>query len=388
MSDVDIRPQGRGSWLVEVEALRAVAFVFIVFGHAVGVMAAIEHGWRSMALFGSVLALTRFSLLAFMAMTSLLIARRAVDGRPSSSFRAAGRLLWPYTLLTVGYLLLTRAIIGGQAAMAPQLLGDVVRAWFTGSGFYHLWYVVVALQIVLVAPFAAAVLKAAPIRIQLVALLLATTGTMVLVGQVGGPITRALPFTSVVFGPAADRVVFFWTAYVVLGVVIGLNFDAAMGLLRRYRGIVLSLYLICCVTLVALVVRQSALVGGDYRAVADISRVLQAWVVPFQMLSIVAWLDIAGLLARGRFGSLTSALAAVSFGGYLIHPFWLMVGSQWVSANNAQPNPLLTVLFLWAFTLGASYLSVVLVARVRVPFGEAVLGAVPAPVAARETNEM
>jgi fucose 4-O-acetylase-like acetyltransferase len=120
-------PAERSGWLIEVEALRAFSFVFIVFGHAVGMMASLSHGWLSMAAFGAVLGLTRFALLAFMTMSSLLIAKRIADGKSGSILRSAWRLVVPYTLFTVAYLLLERALAGGPPILAPQLAGQATE---------------------------------------------------------------------------------------------------------------------------------------------------------------------------------------------------------------------------------------------------------------------
>ncbi|TLM98619.1 MAG: acyltransferase, partial [Actinobacteria bacterium] len=278
--------EGRDGWLIEVEALRAVAFVLIVFGHAVGVLASVQHGSVTMALFGAALALSRFSLLAFMTMSSLLVAHRVSLGRSGSAVRAATRMAMPYAVLTVAYLLVGKALAGGTSMLAPQLVSEVVRAWLTGSGFYHLWYVVVAVQIVFVAPLLARWMRPLSRRDRGIVLLAAIAGTMALLGQIEGPITRALPWTSALFGSGSDRVFVFWLAYIVLGVVIGLDYDTWMSALRRYRVPMFAGYAIAVAALTAVVVRQAMDVHGDYQAVVAISRVMQPWIVPFEVLSI------------------------------------------------------------------------------------------------------
>jgi membrane-bound acyltransferase YfiQ involved in biofilm formation len=237
---------------------------------------------------------------------------------------------------------------------------------------------VIAIQIVLVAPLIGEALARVDLQKQLTWLLIAVTGTMVLLGQLNGPIVHALPWTGVLFGGIADRIVVFWTAYVVLGAVMGLNWESTIALIRRYRLVLLAVYALVAVALVALIARQSSVVAGDYQAVADMSRVLQPWIVPFEILSILAWLYLSGLVARTRVGKPIAALSSASFGGYLIHPFWLLLATQWVYANNPMPNAAATVLLVTAFALAASYLSVVAISRVTTPLGTALIGASPA----------
>jgi len=371
-----VEPADR-SWLVEVEGLRGVAFVLIVFGHAAATIAGVPHSVGTMAFFGACLAVSRFALLSFMTLSSLLIAHRIAEGRPVGTWNAVRRLVVPYAIWTVFYILLTRALQGGPGILADRLGVEVVRALLTGTGFYHLWYVVVAIQIVVVAPWLARKLFQLTMRTQIAVALAILAGNVVLLGQVSGPVVEIWAPSGALFGAYSDRIVIFWAAYVALGVVLGLNYRRAIQLLRRYRVVVLPVYAAAVVAMFVLVFRQSAAAGGDYQAVADISRVMQPWIVPFEVLSVVVWLDVGGALMRTRASRELTALSAVSFGGYLIHPFWIMVGLQFVTARNVSPSPVFLVIALTGFALAASVLTVIATWRATVPFGTALFGSAP-----------
>lgn len=375
-------------WLPGVEALRAIAFVFIVLGHAISVMAEVATDPVSAAWLGTVLALTRFALPGFMAVSALLIARRVEAGKPVGVATSLGRLFVPYVLWTLFYVLFGQALQGGEALTAEQLVGAVVRALATGTGYYHLWYMVIALQVVIVAPVLAKAFGRLSAGGRRWAVVLTAAANMVLLGLLWGPLLDSGPVPSAVFGLAADRIVIFWIAYVVLGAVLGLDYERSRRFLARARPLLLLLYVLSACALAWIVWRQSIATGGDFAATAEISRVMQAWILPFELLSIVVWLDLGGLLARTPLASWLRVLASASFGGYLIHPLWLTIGSSMILERFPSPPALPTVVSLTLFALLASVASSWLIGRARSPLGEALVGRQLArPVSAEAPKE-
>lgn len=372
-------PAGRDTvvargWLADADALRAVAFVWIVLGHAIAVMAGVPHTTPEMGVFGVLLAMTRFALPAFMMISSLLIARRMADSEAPGTGKALGRLLLPYLLWTTFYLLLGLVSKGGTATGSIPLARAWVIALLTGSGYYHLWYVVIAVQIVVVAPFVARWLVPLSVRGRLGVLALTVLANIALLGQVWGPVTDRLSATKLIFGSPADRIVLFWAAYVVLGVVVGLDHQAWRDALRRFRPWILAAWGAVVVRVAILVWRQAFAVGGDYRATTDISRVMQPWILPVEMLSIIAWLEIADVLAGTRLAPILSRISRGSFGGYLVHPLFITFGAEFIYSSWAEPNASVSVLAVTAFALVASVAFTSFLGRASVPLGQALVG--------------
>ena len=367
----------RSAWLGDVEALRALAFVFIVLGHATTSMSGLAIGVVSTGVLCILLALTRFALPAFMAISALLIARGVAAGKPDKIGSSFARLFAAYALWTVFYFLFGQSMASGAAPTVRQLLLGFTRALATGTAYYHLWYMLIALQIVIVAPFVARALLKLDTGARRSVLAAAVAATMVLLGLLWGPFLAAGPVLSVIFGQGADRIVVFWTAYIVLGIAIGLDHDSAATLIRKARWILLPLYVLAAGAIGWLVWGQAVATGGDFAATAEISRVMQPWILPFELLSALVWLDIGGLLAATRASGPLRLLASTSFGGYLVHPFWITVGSSLVLERYLAPMPLVTVAGLATLALLASVGTTLMLGRLRSPLGEALVGRLP-----------
>lgn len=360
-------------WLWEVDGLRAIAFLLIVVGHAVGILAGLAHSPADMGFFGALLALTRFALPAFMMISALLITRSLADGRHRRSY---SRLLVPYSIWTLLYIFVARSAQGGPAGSLGQVAQEYVRAFLTGTGYYHLWYVPIAVQIVAITPMVARTMLPWTPQRRWAVLGLVVLANIVLLGQVWGPITELLPGSLILFGSGADRIIFFWSSYVVLGIVIGADYDGFMRMARKYRFAMRTVYLMLSVAQCVLVWRQAMVVSGDYAATANISKVMQPWILPFELLSIVVWMDLGGMLARGRMRKTVSMLSTHSFGGYLIHPLFILAATEYVYLYFASPNPPLTVMVVSAAGLVGGVGLTWLAARVSIPLGGALTGAI------------
>jgi len=361
-------------WLSPVEGLRGIAFVFIVFGHAGALLADIPHSDASMAIFAVLLALSRFALPAFMLLSSLLIAWNKSRDKTWRLTPGLIRLTTSYVLWTTIYVVLAKLIAGTGPMQLRVLAGDILRAVVSGTGMYHLWYIMIALQIYVVAPLLTSVLMGrTTLTLSLVAGV-AIAGNVVLLGQIGGPLLERGGVLAWTFGSAADRLALFWIAYITVGVVIGLEYRPFMDRLRRLRPAVISMYVALAAAVSYMVAEYALLVQGDYQASADISRIMQPWILPFELLSILAWLLIADSLMNTRLAKPLGVLAAYSFGGYLLHPLVLSFGRQYVFGLPALPPTLVLVALLFVFTLFVTMASVWLLSRIETPLGLALVG--------------
>lgn len=386
MTQIAAASTARRRWLGEIDGLRAIAYVSIVFSHAVGALRYVDHSTGSMAVFGALLALTRFALPAFMMVSALLIARQVAAGEHPSTGRALRGLLVPYAAWSVTYLMLWKVVTGGPATNITQLFREIVRALLTGSAFDHLWYVLVAVQIALFAPVIARGLMRLRHVDRVLVLAIIVALNIALLGQLDGPVTKAAPWTHP-FSGYSDRLVITWAAYVVGGIVVGLDYERMYAAFRERRAFIWAAYAVCSAALVVLAVRQATTTGGDYAAVIDVSSVRQPWIVPYQMLATVVCLDVSGMLMTGKARGALERLSRTSFGGYLVHPFWLLVANQYVLSRFIAPNGYIYVTALTAFALVCSYLTVLGLENARMPFGAVFLGRVRTRVATGEAIE-
>lgn len=367
-------------WMPELEALRAFALVAVVFSHAFWTLHDVAHTPLEIGVLGAILGVTRPAVPVFLTVSSLLLARKVASEKRPRLWPAARRILVAYVAWTVLYLLLTKVLMGTPAIAAADLGRLLVQDLLTGEAAAHLWYLVVALQLYLVVPVLVWWLVGRPGRELALFAVWCAAASMVLLGQVGGPLASN-PIVAQLFQARYDRWFVPWIAYIGLGIALGLAYDAAVAWLERYRLVVLGVWAACSAGIAWLVVSRSLLVNGDYFASIDPGRITQPWIVPYEVLSIVAWLLVARLLVRTRLERPLSFVGAVSFGGYLTHPLVLYIGWQYVYGHISQPDAVTTTLVLFALSLGLSILMSWLLGRGQL--GAALVGGRPARPKAR-----
>jgi peptidoglycan/LPS O-acetylase OafA/YrhL len=362
------------SWLGELEGVRAFAYAFIVFSHAFATLQGIPHSVLSIASLGVVLAVTRPAVPAFLTISSLLLARKVYTQPKPQLWPNARRLLVAYVSWTVLYVLFSRVLHGTPAVMAWDLVVTILQFLPRGGAAAHLWYLVVALQLYLVVPVLTWLVQDRPRSGLVLFLVAAVCANMVILGQVNGPLGQR-PVLDVFFGANADKIATTWLAYIAVGTVCGLDYETVLAWLERHRVAIVSAWLVAATGLAWLVVTRSYAMGGEYYTSIDPGRITQAWIVPFELLSIAAWILLARPLMRTRLARPLGFVAAVSFGGYLIHPLFLYAGSQYLYSHWTAPDPYVTVMSLFAFSLVGATVSSWLLGRGQL--GAALVGARP-----------
>lgn len=364
-----------GGRLPEVEALRAIAFVFIVFSQAGAVLYDIPHTAETMGVFSVLLSLARPAMPMFMFITGLLLARRTV-ARGSAALRGQEfiHLLSTYVAWTIIYVVMTPLLTSQGPTYVLDLLRTTLAALWNANGMYHLWYLVIAAQIHLVTPPLAHALDQVSQRSRLAVVFFSTLITIVLLGQIGGTLATAGPPLSTVFATGSDKFVFFWLAYVVAGATTGVAYEQLTAWLRAHRVAVLLTYIISAAAVAVIAWQRTIAVGGDYSLSVDISKVMQPWIVPFQLIAIYGLLAVSTWLVGTRAADRLVFLGSVSFGGYLAHPLALMALRQYMFTTMPQPPAVITVIALSVLTLAISVLISWGLGRLSTPLGTVLAG--------------
>lgn len=344
-------------WLDELEVVRAAAFVFVVFSHAVWALHDVSHSVATMQYAGVLLALTRPAVPAFLAISGLLIGYRIAGDRDAGFTRSLGRIALAYATWTVIYTFAYPVLDGAPAVSPAGLAARLFRNLLTADASYHLWYVLVAIQVLLVGPPLARWLLGRSSAERWLAVAGATALNIVLLGQVWGPLTGANEVLDTILNRYYDRIVLFWIAYVVLGVVLGLEWERIRAALRRFSIPIAVVYLVACGAVSVLVWVRIGAVAGLYQPSVDVSRIVQPWIVPFEMLSVVAWLMLASLLPAGWFTRAAAFVGTVSLGAYLSHALVLHLFRLHVYQTYPDASPLVLV---YGLTLLVAVVSVLL----------------------------
>lgn len=132
--------------LAEPDMLRSLAFLGVVAQHILGAWARRPNlGPRSMALIALCFELVRFAVPMFVFLFGLMLSRKAFSKYNTSDYyrRRAWQLVVPYVLWSAWYVCSAEEGMGVEAL--PGLL-------LRGGAEYHLWYVPMILQFVILAP--------------------------------------------------------------------------------------------------------------------------------------------------------------------------------------------------------------------------------------------
>lgn len=348
------------------------AFVFVVFSHAAWAFHDLPTAPSQMA-FGAVLvAITRPAVPAFLAITGIVIGTQTSGGVEPAYFKQLGRVIVAYATWTAIYLFAYKAIDGTAATAPITLIREFALALLTATGSYHLWYVFVTVQAYLLVPPVATWMSGLRTGGRYLFLAGATAFTIAMLGMVWGPLTGTSSALDAILNRGFDRIIFFWVAYLALGVVIGLDYDSIADQLDRFAPAILAAWAASVVAIAFLVVARVSATDGVFQPALDVSRIVQAWIVPFEMLSVVAWIVLARRPLLQRLSGLCLPLGPLTFAAYLVHA--LVLHMLRISAYRVWPeiDPMLLVMALtvvvsagslglaWAFSRATMPLAVAL----------------------------
>lgn len=328
---------GRPRHLYEVDVLRILTFACVIGVHTTSHTVASDD-----VPLNALLALLHFTRLVFFSLTAfVLVYSYTLRPRPMSAF-------WPKRFLLVGvpYLAWSAVYVGsswlldaGRRGDVPDLVRTLAEGVVTGTSWYHLYFLLVTMQVYLLLPV-------------IVWLVRATRGHHVTV-LVVTLVVQLVVFAGYKYFPASDawlhgyqkQFFFSYVFFIVSGAIAADHADPFLRFVREHRRAVLW---------------SSAGVGvltlGVWALQVGLGQSLYAAGTPLQPIQVV-WSSavFVGFLAIGaRWADRRrpgSALARVvdhasdrSFGIFLSHPLmiWLLLyGDSWL--ERVVPGPWLTL---------------------------------------------
>jgi peptidoglycan/LPS O-acetylase OafA/YrhL len=308
-----------------VDVVRVLTFAAVIAVHTVS-----ETNPATSVAANSVVMLLHFTREAFFCLTGFVLVHQYLDRQVQLV------PFWRRRFLLVGvpYLVWTVLYSGLHWVQSPRTMS--FAAWlqvtwryaYTGTAWFHMYFLLVSMQIYLLYPLIAALVRATRRHH---GLLLAVSAVL----QV--TVTSLLRYTSAGRGwtGTADVVVFAYQFYVLLGAVVADHLQQCATWLRTHRR----------QAVVGLIVAGAAAeacyavaVAGGVRA-SDAATVWQPVMVPWSVAAVVALAALGSVRAqRRRPGQLLDRTLRVgsdrSFGVYLVHPavLWLVLwpGGHWL----------------------------------------------------------
>jgi peptidoglycan/LPS O-acetylase OafA/YrhL len=331
-------------YIYEVDVVRVLTFAAVIGVHTVSD----TNSSRSVAA-NALVMLLHFTRAAFFMITGFVLAHQYAGQA------LALRRFWSRRFLTVGvpYLAWTIVYSGlhwyeGPGTMTfTSWLRQTLLYAVDGKAWYHLYFLLVSMQIYLLFPLILALVQAARRH---VGVLLGVSAAV----QVGldAALTYSHPTHGVfaVYAGAATVLVTTYQFYVLLGAVVALHLDTVIDWLRRSATRVVLI-----ATTMAAVCEVVYVLGlGRTRTAAQSAAVLAPVVVPWSV-AVTAMLLVIGIAwsdrrrAGGRLDLLLATASDRSFGIYLSHPLVLFavlwLGGHWLP-HHLQGLPLTICAYL------------------------------------------
>ncbi|WP_282941617.1 acyltransferase [Paenibacillus sp. RC67] len=316
----------------EIQYLRGFAFLAVVLQHSIGHYAYLpETGLENGAVLALLLIAAKFAVPMFIFITGLVLFynyREKVSFVPFVRKRFKDIVL-PYIIWSTVY-----AIFFGETGTSFWMeCKRILLDWFTGKASYHLWYVVMSIQLYLLFPFIqSGVLwfwgrtKPWMLRVGFVLLCVAYVALTTEVGSIGSVAEGMhVPVITPLFTEYADRNALYFCIYFIMGAAAGLNVQVWKQWMMKTKWLWISLYLLCSMVLFYKIVRSFQTSTGYVIQYND-TLLVQPFMAVFLMLSVIAMSIAAVVLHDGtseRLRSTFSYLGKHSYGAYLAHALML-----------------------------------------------------------------
>ncbi len=328
---------GKPRHLYEVDVLRILTFACVIGVHTTSHTAASDDAGLN-----ALLALLHFTRLVFFSLTAfVLVYSYTLRPRPMAQF-------WPKRFLLVGvpYLAWSFVYVGSSWLLSSTRRGDVpdlvrtlAEGIVTGSSWYHLYFLLVTMQVYLLLPV-------------IVWLVRKTRGHHVTT-LVVALVAQLVVFAGYKYFPASDawlhgyqkQFFFSYVFFIVSGAIAADHADAFLRFIRVHRRAVLWAFAGVGALTLGVWALQVALGQSLYAAGTPLQPIEAVWstAVFVGFLAIGArWAD------RRRSGSPVARFVDYasdrSFGIFLSHPFliWILLyGDSWLEA--VVPRPWLTL---------------------------------------------
>jgi len=341
--------------LAEVDVLRILTFACVIAVHV------IDHTLDpDDRLMWGVLGLTHFTREVFFALTTFVLVYTA-KGRPPRPWRAT----WPRRFLLVGvpYLVWSAVYVAYSWSTSPKgdgwaLLLRYLQSLVVGDGGYHLYFLLVTMQVYLLMPL---ILRfvAATRRHHVLVLAIALVAQLLVLG-----VWEYVPGVGAALGNTDNATFPSYTFMILAGAIAADHADAFLAWIRERRAAVVALVVgTGALAIVVFLLNAILLHLSDSRSVTALQPVIAIWAtgIGIGFLAAGAWWadrrDPASRLSR-----LVSTASDISFGVFLVHPLViyvvLRIGGAAIRPGLADPwRQLAVYVVVVAVSIGFAYVA-------------------------------
>jgi peptidoglycan/LPS O-acetylase OafA/YrhL len=340
-----------GRRLLDIEVVRILTFASVILVHTTTVTAP-----RGDVGLNALVILLHFTREVFFMLTAFVLLRSELR-RPTPLRRALPRRFLlvgvPYLVWSAVYVALPDAWGGHLLERWPQDLAAFGLDVLTGSAWYHLYFLLVTMQIYLLVPAIAWLVRRTRghhALVLVVAFVLQAGFAAILQYSVFGDLGW--------YGTAAKRFVWSYPFVILAGAIVADHAEAFFGWVRSHLRLIALAFVGGGVLTVGVFLVNLDVLG---QTAGNASKPLQPVVLLWSVCVVLAFVAVGGLIAdatdpASRLQRAIYRISDRSFGVFLVHPLfiWLLlrVGGKWVPET--IPAPWLTFAVFAAAVL-ASY---------------------------------
>jgi len=300
MADVSAPKPDRN---LAIDAVKGIGILEVVLHHTLGQSAKLyahkgDPAWIAMR---ATAQFTNFAIPLFLLLSAMLLTGSLVKSPDVGRFvwRRTSRTVWPYVVWTAIYWLLRWRKDPHTFDKPGKLLTELL----TGKAEYHLYFMVILIQLSIALPLVVAAMRGRKIGF----------GTIVLISaavQFGAFMLNRVPMFNV---KAPGSLITWYVPALLIGAWIGLNRDAWTEAWKRWWPAMTAVGVLAGAGFTVLAVRQEMDLPID-------SLTYNSLVTIFRIAASLALLGAALPLAATRVGPFLAALGRYSLAIYLVHP--------------------------------------------------------------------
>jgi peptidoglycan/LPS O-acetylase OafA/YrhL len=340
------KPRARAPHLYEIDIVRILTFAAVIAVHTTS--HTIASGDLPLAIF---LGLAHFTREVFFAITTFVLLY-TYRYKPTPQRKALPRR---FLLVGVPYVVWSTIYFVASNLHTPHAtFGQSVINYFyhlaTGSAWYHLYFLLVTMQVYLLIPAIIWLVR----KTRGHHMLLLTAAFIVQV--VLSALYMYWPNTVAAIVPYAKEYFFSYTFFIMLGAVAADHSPALLRWVREHRGLIALITLASAVITVGVFLVQMATGMSAYRAGTPMQPIIMFWslAVALAFLAVGTWWADRRV-PDSRFAKGVDVASDRSFGIFLAHPFfiWILlwIGNDWFL--NTVPKPWLTLVIYILVVAGA-----------------------------------
>ena len=356
--------------ITAIETLRGMSFLAVVLQHSIAHYAYVpEVTYTDGVMMSVLLMLSKFAVPAFLFITGMVLFYNYEDRFTSGTFikRRITDIFLPYLIWSLIYILFYAWQTAGLAGFSSLDLGGILTKLLTGKSSYHLWYIIMIMQLYLLFPIIrqGVLLLRNKYRETVLLYFLLITGVVYLIlmfyrGKIGVIAEVAdIPFITPWLTVYADRNVLYFFFYFLLGAAAGLYPKWWQSIVWKSRMIMVPLFMLFTAYYVYDLSRQFLTPDGLHIQFNRVS-LLRPDMALYLVISLFVVYFIAMRLPEGKCSRLFATIGNLSFGAYLMHAL-MLIGTYKIEAVlypnwNVPWKMLFTWLIASLLSLGATWL--------------------------------